>query len=295
MQQTRVLIALAALLGPGAAAVRADDAVRAAVSFRYDVLPAFTKAGCNAGTCHGTPTGKNGFRLSLRGYDPDLDFETLTREVHGRRIDRLDPDRSLILLKATTQLPHEGGRRFDIASDFYALLRDWVAQGARHDSQAAPTLVALEAAPPRQIIEREHSSAPLRVTARFADGSQRDVTSLARFSVNDESVASVAADGRLERHRRGEVTVSAEYASRFATATVVFREELPGYVWPSPPENNEIDRLVFEKLQQLAIEPSPLCTDEEFVRRVHLDAIGRLPTAGEVRQFLADSDAEKRP
>ena len=155
------------------------------VSFRYDVLPLLTKAGCNAGTCHGTPTGKNGFRLSLRGFDPALDFQTLTREVHGRRIDRLAAERSLILLKATAQVPHEGGRRFGLNSEPYRLLHGWIAQGAHDDSASAAALLDLAATPASQIVEAGGSASPIRVTARFADGTERDVTSLARFSVND--------------------------------------------------------------------------------------------------------------
>lgn len=290
----RPLIALLAVsLATTAPPACGDDQPRP-VSFRHEVLPALTKAGCSAGTCHGTPAGKNGFRLSLRGYDPALDIHTLTREVQSRRVNPLRPDESLLLLKATAQVPHEGGRRFDADSVTYRLLRDWIAQEAKDDSSTAPELLGLEITPADQTVEIPAAPEPLRVFARFADGPRREVTHLARLSAHDENLASVSPDGHVTPLSRGEAVVSAEYCNQFTTSRVVVLEHVPALEWPDPPENNEIDRHVFARLKLLRIEPSPLTTDAEFLRRVYLDAIGRLPSPDEARRFLDSSDADRR-
>jgi hypothetical protein len=265
-----------------------------AISFRHEVLPVLTKAGCNSGTCHGTPSGKNGFRLSLRGYDPDSDLATLTRESQGRRIDPLDPEQSLLLLKATNRVPHEGGRRIAPEGDFYRLLREWIAQSPAQGGESA-RLVKLEITPPEIMLQMPASSQPLRAIATFDDGSRRDVTGLTRFDTSDDRVAVVTPEGFVEKRARGEATITAEYENQFAAARVVFLEPVPGFAWSDPPEHNEIDRHVFSRLKLLSIEPSGLASDAEFVRRVYLDLIGRLPTVAETRAFLAEADSQKRP
>jgi hypothetical protein len=262
------------------------------VSFRRDVLPALTKSGCNAGACHGTPTGKNGFRLSLRGYDPALDLHTLTREFGGRRIDRHTPDKSLLLAKGTARTPHEGGRRIDPDGELYRLVRDWIAQGANDDEAAPP--VALEAIPAKAVLDALSFRQTIRVMAKFPDGSVKDVTHLTRFVVNDEAMAAVTPTGEVVRRKPGEVAVAAEYMGLVATAVVLFLDDSPDFRWPDPPVSNFIDQHVFARLKELRIEPSALCTDAEFVRRAHLDAIGRLPTPERVRAFLADESPDKR-
>src|SRR5579875_1719459 len=182
-----------------------------AVSFRHEVEPILTRAGCNAGACHGTPNGKNGFRLSLRGYDPAFDILTLTREVHGRRLDLLDPAASLLLRKATGQTPHEGGQRLTPSARQYTLLLRWIAEGARDDSASAPALERLEIFPPCDILDEPATSRQLRVFAHFHDGSQREVTHLTRFGVNDDTIADIRPDGRVEKRKAGEAAVTAEY------------------------------------------------------------------------------------
>src|SRR5581483_8133807 len=262
------------------------------VSFRREVVPMLTRAGCNAGACHGAPSGKNGFRLSLRGYDPALDHHTLTREAAGRRIDPLAPDASLVLMKATGRTAHEGGPRFEPESTAYRIVRDWIAGGVPDDALPPPD--RREVAPSRVILDAPAAAQPLRVTAHFPDGSARDVTGLTRFAVNDPAAAEVTAAGVVRKLKPGEVAVAAEYMGVMAAAEVVFRDLAPGFRWPDPPANNFVDTLIFAKLQELRIEPAGLSTDEEFVRRAHLDAIGRLPTPERVRAFLADRSPDKR-
>lgn len=264
------------------------------VSFLHDVVPTLTKAGCNAGTCHGTPNGKNGFRLSLRGFDAELDAMTLTREVQGRRINRLRPEDSLILLKATAEVPHEGGRRFQNDSVSYQVLRDWIVQGAIDDREIASPVERLEITPQTATLEAPASSQPLRVSARYRDGTVRDVTHLARLSLNDDAIAEVGGDGTARRLKAGEATVVAEYLGSFATARLLFLDPNPDFVWNPAAENNFIDRYVFARLKELRIAPSETCTDAEFLRRPYLDLVGRLPTPEEARRYLADPAPGKR-
>ena len=286
----RLLTALAALVGSASSLTAAERPV----SFAREVIPAFTKVGCNSGGCHGTPTGKNGFRLSLRGYDPAIDIQTLTKDMGGRRMDRLTPDHSLLLQKATARAPHEGGRKLDPDGELYRLVRDWIAQGANDDRLTAPRPLSLEVAPASKLLDAPASAERLRVIATFPGGSTVDVTHLTRFTVNDETAAKVEADGTVTKLKPGEVVVVEEYMGLMATAVLVFRDARPDFRWPEPPEWNYVDTHVFAKLKLLRIEPAPLCTDEEFCRRAYLDAVGRLPTPDEVRAFLQDADAKKR-
>jgi hypothetical protein len=262
------------------------------VSFRREVVPAFTAAGCNAGACHGSPTGKNGFRLSLRGYDPASDLATLTREFDGRRIDRTAPGNSLILQKTTGKSAHEGGIRLHVNEARYRLIRDWIAQGATDDKLARPTQLTVTPAH----TERIGTTSPfaLQVTATFADGTTKSVTHLTRFATTDEAVAKVTLANQVIRTGRGEAAVTAEYMGLMAVAGVRFLDPGPAVNLTGRPAANFIDRLVADKLQDLRVEPSPLCSDAEFVRRAALDATGRLPTPERIRAFLADTRPDKR-
>jgi hypothetical protein len=278
------------------ARVRVRDLERTPpVGFERDVVPALSKAGCNQGACHGTPSGKNGFRLSLRGYDPALDFLTLAREAGARRVNRVEPDASLILLKGSGAVAHQGGQRFTPASLPYRLVRDWVAEGLRPEPAGAPSLVRVEVLPAARVLDAPARAQQLAVRAVYSDGTARDVTRLARYASSDEAVASGDSFGLVRKAgRRGEVTVLVHLGAQVATSRLVFLEPVPGFAWPDPPENNFIDRHVFAKLKLLRIPPSGLADDATFVRRVYLDAIGVLPTSGEVRAFLADARPDKR-
>jgi hypothetical protein len=277
------------------AAVEIKEASRALpIRFEHEVLPALTKAGCNQGACHGTPTGKNGFRLSLRGYDPALDFLTLTREAGTRRTNPIEPESSLILLKGSGAIVHQGGQRFTPASLPYQVLRDWVAEGLRPEPEGSPALVRIEVTPRVRVLEAPERDQQLVVRAYFRDGSVRDVTRLARYSSSDESIAGIDSFGRVRKHHRGEVTVLVGFESEVATSRLAFLEEVPGFAWPDPSENNFIDTHIFAKLKMLRITPSELADDATFLRRVYLDTIGLLPTPDEQRRFFDDSRADKR-
>ena len=263
-------------------------------SFRHEVMAALARGGCNAGLCHGSPKGKNGFRLSLRGADPAADFTMLTREIFGRRIDRSVPERSLVLLKASGQVKHGGGTVFDQDSADYRILKDWIASGATDDVDRAPHLDKIEITPKRVSIRAPSNEVALRVTAFFDDGSERDVTQLSVFTVNDVTVAQIDNSGRIIRQTKGEVAVLARYLDQLATSRVAFLPESTpeSLVYPEP--KSYIDRLVFEKLRLLSIPVSSQSSDTEFLRRVFLDTIGVLPSAGEAQSFLADKHPDKR-
>jgi hypothetical protein len=264
------------------------------IQFAHEVLPALTKVGCNQGACHGTPTGKNGFRLSLRGYDPTLDFVTLARENGARRSNPFQPEASLILLKGTALTPHEGGKRMGTDSVSYRILRDWVAEGVRPDPPDTPALVGLVVTPPARRLDDPSREQQIVVQARFADGSTRDVTRLARYSSTDAAVASVNDEGHVVKRKRGETTILISFENLVATSRLTFREPVPGLTWVDPAENNFIDQHVFAKLKLLRIPPSGLSDDAMFCRRVYLDVVGLVPTPEEAAAFLEDRRPDKR-
>jgi hypothetical protein len=264
------------------------------MSFKHDVLPVLTKAGCNTGACHGAAIGRDGFHLSLFGYDPDGDYNRITREMGARRINLAMPEESLLLLKATGSVPHTGGKRFDPSSDFYKAVFQWLNAGAPHDPLNAPKVVSVQIAPTEMVIEGQNVSRQLQVIAHYSDGSLRDVTSLAVFITNNDPVAKVSPAGLISSGDRGEAFVMARFDTTTVGCDVIVVPKDLSFTFPKVEERNYVDTLIDDKLKKLRIAPSGLCTDEEFLRRVSIDITGTLPTTPEHDRFLADHDPQKR-
>jgi hypothetical protein len=262
-------------------------------SFRQDIMPIFFRAGCNAGTCHGAAKGKDGFMLSLFGYDPAGDYHRIVNDLAGRRINPALPERSLLLLKAIGKVPHTGGELLTADSPHYRMLHDWIAAGAPDDTANVPDTTGLELAEESLLFEGKVTQTQLRVFALQSDGSKRDVTALARYHSNNPAVAEIDENGRVAAGGAGDTHVFARY-SRFAIGASVTVLKPDQFVWPNPVANNYIDRHLFDRLQKLRIAPSELCDDETFLRRVTLDLAARPPTPGEYRAFMADPSAAKR-
>ncbi len=264
------------------------------VSFRNDVIASLNVGGCNSGACHGTPSGKNGFKLSLRGYDPTSDFVQLTRDVLGRRVDRLNPHASLVMLKGLGQVAHEGGARFPATSVPAKTLVAWMAEGLADDAPGLATLKKVDVLPGSRVLNEPSRYQQLSVLAHFADGSARDVTRLTVFSSSDPAIANVNANGLVEFSQSGEVAILCRYLEELVPVRLTYLEPKVGFKWTNPPENNYVDKHVFSKLKMLNILPSDLCTDQEYIRRAYLDLCGVLPTPAEVTRFMASKDANKR-
>lgn len=264
-------------------------------SFRNHVQPVLAKAGCSSGACHGAAAGQNGFKLSLRGYDNDGDFLTLTRSALGRRVIPTDPGRSLMLMKPTTAVPHKGGKRFEVDSIDYRVLSDWIASGTPGPKADDPRIQKIEIIP-GAVVLKNGDAQQLMVVASFSDGHTEDVTHWAKFNAANGSVTQVDDEGKVHVIGNGEGAITAWYLSRIAasTVTVPFTNQIPSRVFTKAPRRNFIDDLVIEKLRSLNIPPSPRCTDTEFIRRAYLDTIGVLPTEKETRDFLADKSSKKR-
>jgi hypothetical protein len=264
------------------------------VSFRREVVSVLNVGGCNAGACHGTPSGKNGFKLSLRGFDPAADFTQLTRNLSGRRVDPLHPEASLVLLKPLGRVAHEGGARLAAGDYPTEMLTAWLAAGTRDDAATLQAVTKLEIAPGPRVLRGDARTQQLAAVATFADGTTRDVTRLTVFSSSEPLIAEVGPTGFVTFQRTGEVAILARYLETLVTVRLSHLEPRPGFVWPDPPATNFVDTNVFAKLKTLSIAPSALCTDTDFVRRVTLDVAGRLPTPDETREFVADLGSGKR-
>lgn len=267
----------------------------AEVSFRNNVQPVLSKAGCNSGACHGAAAGQNGFRLSLRGYDDEGDFLALTRQALGRRINTADPARSLLLLKATATIPHKGGKRFEVDSREYQILAQWIASGspAPKTGEALISRIEIE---PKQVRLESTGTQQFTVKAHFDDGHVEDVTRWAKYTAANASATQVDENGLVKVVGFGEGPITAWYLSRIAIATVTvpYTNDIPPELYASTPTRNFIDELVLEKLRSLNLPPSPRSSDNEFIRRAFLDTIGVLPSAEETREFLANPGAGKR-
>jgi len=252
------------------------------------------RMGCNSGSCHGSFQGKGGFRLSLFGYDPEFDYVALTRDNQGRRINPSDPDSSLILLKATGQIEHGGLRRFGKGSWQYDLFRRWIAEGMPRD-KGSGEIKHINLNPPEFSFKKAGDKGSLRVVATFADDAQEDITLLCDFRTNDEAVATVSPGGEVRAKRAGDTAIIVAYRGNILPVRVMVpMTPPPDFKYTKTPELNYIDREVFAKLRRLNIAPSDLAGDAEFLRRLHIDTVGGLPTPEEVRTFLEDKDPKKR-
>lgn len=263
------------------------------ISFQLDVMPVFMRAGCNTGSCHGAARGKDGFRLSLFGFDPKGDYQRITREIGVRRINLAIPEHSLLVEKSVGAVPHTGGKRFDANSNYNATLVRWLDAGAPSDAKEPPALVGLELYPPRAVIEGKGSTQSFIARARFADGTDRDVTNLITFASNNDNSGPITEDGLVTAAERGEAFVMARYDTKTVVAQVLVLPKDLVYAAPQV-TGNYIDHLVGAKLERLRIFPSELCSDEEFLRRVTLDITGTIPTEEEYLAFLADTSPDKR-
>lgn len=269
--------------------------VHPAISFTKDVMPVLTRSGCNTGSCHGAARGKDGFNLSLFGFDPNGDYNRITREIGFRRINLARPEESLFLQKAIGAVPHTGGKLFETDSVYYQTILEWLKDGAPADAadKMPPAVESVAIYPPQAVIEGEGNAQQFVAVAKYADGSTRDVTTLAAFSTNNATCASVDQLGRVVAGARGEAFVMARFDTHTVGSQVL---TLPTGLQYEAPEvtGNYIDQLVGKKLQQLRILPSGTCSDEEFLRRATVDITGLLPTEEEYNQFVNDAAPNKR-
>ncbi|MEX0979225.1 MAG: DUF1549 domain-containing protein, partial [Pirellulales bacterium] len=264
------------------------------ISFKLDVMPVFMRSGCNTGSCHGAARGKDGFNLSLFGYDPDGDYNRITHEVGFRRINLALPKESLLMQKSAGNVPHTGGKQFAEDSESYQTILRWLEAGVPADPADVAAPVALEIYPPKAVLEGQGATQQFIARAKYSDGTDRDVTGLAVFLTNNDNSAPIDPNGLVTAGARGEAFIM----GRFATFTVgsqalVLPKDLQ-YTPPTTPPVNYVDEMVNAKLQRIRVLPSDVCGDEVFLRRVTLDITGLLPTVEEFQAFMADADPAKR-
>ncbi|MBN9123085.1 MAG: DUF1549 domain-containing protein [Planctomycetes bacterium] len=267
-----------------------------AISFKQDVMPVFMRAGCNVGGCHGAARGKDGFRLSLFGFDPEGDHYRLTRELNGRRINLAMPAESLLVEKAVGKVPHTGGAKIKEGDEYYQALIRWLEADAPLDPPTIALPVSMEVFPPSAVLDGKGEKQRIVVRAKYSDGTDRDVTALALFLSNNDNAAKIPADGdgTVTAGDRGEAFIMARFHTFTIGVPFITLPKDLKFTWSNPPEANYIDTLVNNKLKKLRIEPSGVCDDATFVRRVYLDIIGVPPTAEEYSRFMVSTLPSKR-
>lgn len=264
-------------------------------SFRNDVQPVLLRSGCNSGSCHGSARGKNGFRLSLFGFDPALDYLSLTRELRSRRINPAIPEESLMLTKPAGQVAHEGGTVMEPGDILYETLKRWIAEGVQDDAADVPELTGIEIMPEEAVLEGEGAAQRFMVLAQYSDGTDRDVTETAILATSDELTLGVDALGNATAGQKGEVYVMARYGTFAVVSQVIVIEKEKAFSWPEDAQpKNYVDEQIFAKLRKLRTQPAELSSDSVFVRRVYIDVLGVLPTIEETNAFLADEAPDKR-
>jgi hypothetical protein len=290
--QTQVTVAVAGQTKTVKVAVQLP-AVEPPYSFRHEVMPVLSKAGCNSGGCHGYSLGKNGFKLSLRGADPDLDFVAITKDTLGRRLNIPAPEASLLLTKPGGEVPHEGGVRFAHDSLSYEILVRWIKQGAPGDLADKAQVVKVRLVPDKLVLQpgQKHQ---IQLIAEYDNGTARDVTRLGIITANNTQYADVEGEGLVVAGDAGETAVVARFERMFAATSVMVVKADPKFVATPVPKGHLVDQHIIEKLNRLKITPSPLASDEEFLRRVYVDMIGIQPRPEEIKAFLADMNPKKR-
>lgn len=253
-----------------------------------DIMPITSKLGCNMGTCHGAKDGKAGFKLSLRGYDPIYDVLAFTDELASRRANAASPEHSLMLLKASGAVPHEGGQLTVPGELYYETLKAWISQGAKLDLKT-PRVTSIEVFPKNPVLERIGARQQMRVIARYADGYVKDVTAEAFIDSGNGEVIEADKTGLMTSIRRGEAAILARFEGAYAATTITVMGDRSGFAWSEPEKWNKVDEFTARKWQRMKIQPSGLCSDEDFLRRIHIDLTGLPPKAEEVRAFIADT------